>query len=321
MNILKRRSRGQIAIITVLALPALLGALALTCDMTVMYVTWANLQKAADAAVLAGGASLPSDTTQAASDVTSYLKTNGVNTPSEIASGPTFGQKLIPNDTVSVTVKRTVNHAFGRVLGLYSADVQVTATAWAQPSASVKGLIPIGLSNLTSLCLTCGTPITIFGSESKTNSSGNFGALGLTNSNSGASGFATTVGQGYNGTVSVQDSVPTQTGVMDMKTLNAFQGRITSGLAENPNALWDSHPAGDPRDVVIPMVDWTGSGGASTPVPVITFVHLWLMSATGHGAGANPLTITGIPFMESADSPIGGKTVASSNVFRPILIR
>jgi Flp pilus assembly protein TadG len=53
MTILRRCSKGQFAVLFAIALPALLGVLALTCDMSVMYMNWQRMQKAADAAVLA----------------------------------------------------------------------------------------------------------------------------------------------------------------------------------------------------------------------------------------------------------------------------
>jgi Flp pilus assembly protein TadG len=316
MNILRRRSKGQIAVMYVIALPALVGALALSIDMALLYANWTNMQRAADVAVLAGGASLPSDTTQASADVTKYLNNNGVKASSEILSGPTFGTKLVANDTVSVTLKRTVPYSFARVLGMSNATVQVTSTAWAQPASSVNGIVPVGLDNTTNL--NWGTSVNLFGSNANVSAPGNFGALDLSNSNPGASGWSGTVTSGYNGTISSGTSVPTKTGLMDQKTSKAFQGRITDGLALNPSATWNNHPVGDPRDVVIPLVNWAGAAGKSS-VAVTGFLHVWLTSVTGNGAS---LTITGTLFKGAADVQFGGSTAPStSNIFNVVLIK
>src|SRR5260370_38575673 len=105
-------SKGQVLPLYAGVLAVLLGATALGADVAVMYFNWEGLQKAADAAVLAGGASLPSDTNQATRDVSTYLANNGINTGTEIVRGPIFGTKLVANDTVSVTLKRTVPYLF-----------------------------------------------------------------------------------------------------------------------------------------------------------------------------------------------------------------
>jgi len=49
-------------VILAVVLPTLLGAMALCADVAVFYFNWANLQKAADSAALAGAHYLPNDT-------------------------------------------------------------------------------------------------------------------------------------------------------------------------------------------------------------------------------------------------------------------
>jgi uncharacterized membrane protein len=55
MKLLRKRfSRGQIFVVTTLVIATLLGAMALSTDVGLLYFNWMQLQKAADAAVLAG---------------------------------------------------------------------------------------------------------------------------------------------------------------------------------------------------------------------------------------------------------------------------
>ncbi len=62
---MKRYFRGQMAVVMTFAIATLLGAMALGTDVAVMYFNWVQLQKAADAAALAGAVYLaPANSTQ-----------------------------------------------------------------------------------------------------------------------------------------------------------------------------------------------------------------------------------------------------------------
>src|SRR5713226_5815082 len=50
--------KGQIAVVMTFAIATLLGAMALGTDVAMMYFNWVQLQKAADAAVIAGASQL-----------------------------------------------------------------------------------------------------------------------------------------------------------------------------------------------------------------------------------------------------------------------
>jgi Flp pilus assembly protein TadG len=113
MNCFKRRPRGQTAVLFTIALVALLGGVALCTDVLVMYSNWESMQKAADAAALAGANSLPVDPAGAIIAAQSYATRNGL-TSSEVGT-PTVS----PDDQeITVTASRAVPYYFGRVLGL-----------------------------------------------------------------------------------------------------------------------------------------------------------------------------------------------------------
>lgn len=304
-----------------IGLTAMLAAIALCTDVAIMYMNWQGLQRAADAAVLAGGASLPGDTTQAAKDVNTYLSNNGVNTGTEIYSGPTFGTKLVANDTVSVKLQRTVPYCFARVVGLTTGIVQVTATAWAQPSGSVgDGVVPIALNN--AVAVNTGTPITFYGDISPAQGPSHWGGLNLPGLNGSA--FATAIQDGYNGTVSIGDSDPLETGLKNGPIKSAFQARLDAGTAEDPSGTWNDHTAGDERDIIVPLTSGTPTPGGGSDFTITGFVHIWLTGVTGNGNGANPLSITGIVFTGSAPGNAkggGGPAPANSNIDQVVLIQ
>ena len=136
-------SRGQIAVLYAGILVGLLGAMALCTDVGVIYLNWHRMQKAVDAAVVAGGAGLPDNIPGATAATNFYLARNGIAAP-DVITGPTYSNG---NTQISVTVKRTVPYYFGRVLGLLNSDVQVTATAQAQTASSPgSGVFPAGLN-------------------------------------------------------------------------------------------------------------------------------------------------------------------------------
>src|SRR5579863_1323639 len=97
-NRYSRSQRGQMMIIIGLILPTLIGAFALTTDLSMIYYQWTRLQKAADAAAVAGANFLPADPAQAKNKVQQYMGLNGV-APAELVS------TTVAADDKSITVK------------------------------------------------------------------------------------------------------------------------------------------------------------------------------------------------------------------------
>ena len=94
MNARSRFAKGQIVAVFTIILPVLLGVMALGADFSIIYFNWAMVQKAADAAALAGasqltGVSGSAGTVQPAvvNYVNGYACMNGVSDPSKHISG------------------------------------------------------------------------------------------------------------------------------------------------------------------------------------------------------------------------------------------
>jgi len=75
---MSRCSSGQTLVLVALIIPALLGAIALGTDVTVFYFNWVQLQKAADAAVLAGANYLPDNPSSVQTAANTLAKSNGI---------------------------------------------------------------------------------------------------------------------------------------------------------------------------------------------------------------------------------------------------
>jgi hypothetical protein len=172
MNGRSRFCRGQMLVLLALILPVLLGGLALGADFSIIYFSWAMVQKAADAAALAGASQLTGQAgsastvrPKAVNYVNGYACLNGVTDssnsyatlcPSPATKSGGFVDHIVftnVTDTqVSVGIKRSVPYFFGKMIGLQEASVAATATAAVNPLGTVPtGLFPVGVQ-CTSPC-------------------------------------------------------------------------------------------------------------------------------------------------------------------------
>ena len=134
-----RNDRGQAAVLTVIFLVALLGAVAMVLDVGSWFRAQRATQSAADAAALAAAQSLPESTGGASALASEYLGKNGGGT-----ALVTFSSKNVANDTVTVKVTRQAPGVFAKIFGINSVDVHAKAAArsgnpdkarWAAPIA------------------------------------------------------------------------------------------------------------------------------------------------------------------------------------------
>jgi Flp pilus assembly protein TadG len=163
-SICARHARGQMMVVFALAAVTLVGVMALGADVGVLYYNWGELQKAADAAALAGAAQLngqvDSSGTIAANAkayAASYACLNGLSDANQTAdvglsdskyasqrtlmtsmctpnaSNTTDSIKSITVDSnnsyVQIALSRQVPYSFARALGLTSGVVAVVAKA------------------------------------------------------------------------------------------------------------------------------------------------------------------------------------------------
>jgi hypothetical protein len=259
------RPRGsQIIVVLALALPALLGALALGTDIAVLYYNWHLLQSAADSAALAGASYLPGYPALAVSNATAYAQRNGV-ARDEIVS------ISIASDNQSLTVRltRSVPYRFGVLLGLFGGRVTARATARLKTVGAARGVTPIGIDYRTRY--TAGQVVTLL--EGRLGP-GNWSPLGL--GGSGAANFLTNVEYGYQGLVAVNDWLATEPGIKAGPVGEAFQYLIDRGRSMDPGGTFSNHTRNDPRVLIVPMVDFSSINGRDE-VPVKGFAALWLV--------------------------------------------
>ena len=122
----RRNERGQVIVLTVLSLMALLGMAAMVLDVGAWFHEKRHLQATADAAALAGAQLLPDDPGGAQAQALSYADKNGGGVS---AGDITITSVRNPNDTITVKAARTNDGIFSRVLGIVSVDISATAKA------------------------------------------------------------------------------------------------------------------------------------------------------------------------------------------------
>ena len=152
---------GQTIVLVAIALVSLLGMAALAIDVTTLYVARGEMQRAADAAALAGAkafvdSGITTDTanatrqamaqTMATSVINSILAQNKISgAPPVLAAAPAFDFTRPGNPQISVTLQRTnLPTFFARIWGTKLVTVTASAIAEAyNPSNAPAGYPPI----------------------------------------------------------------------------------------------------------------------------------------------------------------------------------
>jgi Flp pilus assembly protein TadG len=292
-QVMRGKSNGQILVILALILPALLGVVALGTDVAIFYFNWAQLQKAADSAALAGANYLPDNPTQAATAASQFAQGNG------IAAGEIVSTTVTPDNlSISITLQRTVPYYLATVLGLTTGVVMTSATATPQFSPQTVnagtpgqvppggdnngnnggtctavgscGLIPLGLDANT--IYTDGTQVTL---QQGQLGSGNWDLIAL--GSPGGGDLRTSIANGYNSMVTIGDWVTGAPGQKVDPVDEGLQDRLNSAISIDPTGTYSSHTLNDPRVLVLPVVDWEDPTGSSS-VQVKSFASVWLDS-------------------------------------------
>ena len=119
-----RSERGQAAVLTVIFLAGLLGAIAMVLDVGSWFREQRATQSAADASALAGAQALPESTGTSIALASQYLAANGGG-----AGEFSFSTKKLANDTITVKVERQAPGFFAKLFGISSVDVHGKASA------------------------------------------------------------------------------------------------------------------------------------------------------------------------------------------------
>jgi len=231
LRYLRRQESGQGLVLAAFAMVVILGFAAMAIDVGLFLHERRELQKAADAAALAGAQELPYSPADAEQKAQEWAANNGINAGEleAIEISTTYAD----NDTITVEVKRDVSFVFARVLGFTSDTMRADATARVGSPAAMAGLVPFGvLEEAISL-----TEPTVLKYDAKNVFHGNFGALGI--DGPGAKIYRETIEHGSQTSLCSQSQVTcadstteTEPGNMTGPTGQAVEWRIDNTTSE-----------------------------------------------------------------------------------------
>lgn len=249
--------KGVVMVIAALMLLSLLAVTALTVDVGQVYLTRSRLQKAADAAALAGAQSLAMtrDETEAESVAAQYIDWNA-ESPYGFSVEPDAG-----SGQVTVDMTKEVKFVFAPAIGYRNTIVNVSATAAASAVIRVKNVAPFGVIQQV---FEYGEHYVLkYGAgQGDGPFHGNYGALAL--GDNGASQYCENIKYGYQGQLSVGDQLTTEPGNMAGPTDDGVSYRIS--LCVNGCNYPNQIEANCPRVVIVPIIDGLPNGRGQTIV-------------------------------------------------------
>jgi hypothetical protein len=279
MNTLKRQT-AQATVLTLVFLTVLLGMAALVLDVGAWYRADRDTQNAADAAALAAAQALPDDTGQATSLAMDYANHNGGGLD---AGDISFSTGAVPNDTVTVRVKRPASGIFTRIFGVNSVQVGSKASARAGVLAQAQYVAPITV-NLKHPALHCGgteqRPVPCFGQPTEIDllnlhgpgsgdAAGSFGLINLTGDSTGSVG-------------SDELSSWMETGYDKMMPLGTYYAVPSSKFNDSQFLHSLDDRVGD--DVLFPIYDTLVDPGSNARFNVVGWIAFHITEYNAHGS-------------------------------------
>jgi hypothetical protein len=327
-----------------LVVATLLGMMALGSDVGVMYYNWVQLQKAADAAAIAGATYfLPQNTTQTLptpmiaagcnyatqqQNVACTYALNDFAQPADLSQGGIYvpaqnppGNLPAGAQTIQVTLKRTnIPVFFMRALGRTDTYAAIASSTAIQPTAVTSihnGLLPAGMppnplnncpANTPGGCFSYGTQFQM----AENYAPGTWGWLDIPSpavTGGGASLLASNITNGCTFDIKVGDSISTKPGQSWGQVQPAVNGRITGGN------LPATITGNESQLVTVPIVDWGTVNGASQ-VKVLGFAEVWLDSLTKTGSNQK-LMVQFVKYVSKYASGAGGSSSEDYGAYQP----
>jgi Putative Flp pilus-assembly TadE/G-like len=148
---LNHSESGQALIVAVLAMTALIGMVAMTIDVGMLFHDRRHYQNSADAMALAGVAELPANPGLAITKARTWGTNNGISSSQvKKIEVRTTGY---PNDTLYVELDGQFDWTFGRVLGLNTSNVGAEAAARIGTLIGGHNMMPWALLQTDTNCL------------------------------------------------------------------------------------------------------------------------------------------------------------------------
>jgi len=278
-------NEGVTQIIVVVALAGLLGMAALVIDVGSAMAERIQLSNAVDAAALAGAMELPTDPDDALIEAQNIVIANGVDL-NDVSI--TVGED---SRSISVTAAKPFDFVLAPVIGIESAVLNVEAEVIIGNASGVSGLRPFGIEDQE---LTFGDLATLKegGGDGET---GNFGAVAFELELVGASNFIQNIMYGYDGEISIGDTIYPEPGNMASSI-----SEINNILDSDPVSTYDNYSADSPRVWTIPVLQDMTSQGRTGEFEVVGFATFFV-EELDKKAGKAEVTGRFIQFTENGE--------------------
>lgn len=290
---------GQTLPIVCLFIVGLLVVAGAVIDLGNAYLQRQEVQRAADAAALAGAVAIPTGTYQSAAQDMAAKNDK---------TGDQVSTSYNGTDTVTVTISRTASTSFLHLVGINSIPVSATASATIEAVGQIQG--HVSPYAVTEQAYANGNGTTLF----VENAPGAYGTIDLPTSDNTSGGSCngnTNKGTPSNIGSELSDQLPAGTldvgGCLSVKSgASQPSGNVVNQMPPTNNAMsqdlhglgngqyqvipqsWDDSTGLPPRLMYVPIVQsLPGGNGDAT---IVSFAWFYMTSATG---GGSSLTING----------------------------
>ncbi|HOP11189.1 MAG TPA: pilus assembly protein TadG-related protein [Oscillospiraceae bacterium] len=269
-NILKDEQGSNIVVVA-LSITVILVFAAFVVDLGAAYFKTAEVQTAADAAVMAAGMELPvnvNDTSKQSSmiaTVLEYLNKNGITDTTEV--NVYFSDEENEFYTrIGVDVPATSPTEFAKIIGVNEVTFTRSAEARTIPCTALSDLVPLSAREdvLAELIASGNTEHVIlkYGSNTEEVEQGAFGAIDLDGvKGGGANDYVSWLENGYQGELTVGTILPIEGGNMDGPTLTGLSERFNACTHyQSIGGCTAEHYVSDcPRVMKVPVIQYVDS--------------------------------------------------------------
>jgi len=317
---LLRTRRGATAAIALIGLGTILVTVGAGMDTGTLVVTRHKDQTIADAAALAALSKLPyKDQAQTVAQrvINAYQAGYRSNLPYTLTFYPTGA--AVPTQVV-VQVNESPAMFIPNLMGTATRTTKANAAVdRTLPASLLTGAVPLGVQYDMDFDLPAAGTSSPKAISLKVNSSGNKPTPGnfyaLDFNGSGATDWSTWLKLGYTSKLSVGDTIQTETGNMVGPTNQALATDLDARMTRAAVSPWaddtyDNIDPGNPRVVVVPLVDWKSSKSGKATFAIKGFAAFWIDDYNkGSGAITGRFVRYVVPKNATAGDSWGGVSI------------
>ena len=295
----RSRRAGSVSVLVAVATTALFGFCALAVDYGLSVATKNRLQRACDAAALAGAQALPNTA------LAQYQaqQTAGQNT----VTSPTI---TWPNGVKQIGVSATqqISFFFGGALGIPTGTVTASAVASRIPVSGLPRAVPIAITTNDYNTYKNGNGFAevLIDNNRQNFVDGTMVALDLRPANSGKSGneFEEDVRNGYNGTVTLNNPTHNALNAALVSQGGKLRDAIDDRFDRAAGAPWydsgddytfPNYPSGNPRVMIIIVADPNPADNNNPTINGRWFAPVYVDEITGSGNSETKLRFRILP--------------------------